>query len=113
MSKPATPTPASNTLLLRRQLVELNKNPVEGFSAGEHGFPVIHGKITYESSNLGLVDEDNLLEWEVMIIGCVPDRVPFHRTSSNLREFTFCGRKDHQTRYSTRHIHRELMSPSN
>ncbi|KIY69582.1 ubiquitin-conjugating enzyme [Cylindrobasidium torrendii FP15055 ss-10] len=49
MSKPGTPTP-SNTLLLRRQLTELTKRPVEGFSAG-------------------LVDDDNLYEWEIMIIG--------------------------------------------
>lgn len=33
MSKPGTPT-SSNTLLLRRQLTELTKRPVEGFSAG-------------------------------------------------------------------------------
>ncbi|KAI0298013.1 ubiquitin-conjugating enzyme/RWD-like protein [Russula brevipes] len=47
----STPTPpASNTLLLRRQLSELTKHPVEGFSAG-------------------LVDESSLYEWEVMIIG--------------------------------------------
>ncbi|KAH8993193.1 ubiquitin-conjugating enzyme [Lactarius akahatsu] len=43
-------SPASNTLLLRRQLTELTKHPVEGFSAG-------------------LVDENNLYEWDVMIIG--------------------------------------------
>ncbi|KAJ8516205.1 hypothetical protein ONZ45_g6480 [Pleurotus djamor] len=48
MSKPSTT--ASNTLLLRRQLQELTKRPVEGFSAG-------------------LVDDDNLYEWEIMIIG--------------------------------------------
>ena len=40
----------SNTLLLRRQLTELTKRPVEGFSAG-------------------LVDDNNLYEWEIMIIG--------------------------------------------
>lgn len=49
MSKPGTPQ-AGNNLILRRQLQELSKNPVEGFSAG-------------------LVDDNNLLEWEVMIIG--------------------------------------------
>ncbi|KAJ6482906.1 ubiquitin-conjugating enzyme [Mycena vitilis] len=49
MSKPSTPT-ASNTLLLRRQLTELTKHPVEGFSAG-------------------LVDDDNLYEWEILVIG--------------------------------------------
>ncbi|KNZ77354.1 Ubiquitin-conjugating enzyme E2 G1 [Termitomyces sp. J132] len=48
MSKPASNN--SNTLLLRRQLTELTKRPVEGFSAG-------------------LVDDDNLYEWEVLIIG--------------------------------------------
>ncbi|KAF8486991.1 ubiquitin-conjugating enzyme [Russula ochroleuca] len=41
---------ASNTLLLRRQLTEITKHPLEGFSAG-------------------LVDESNLYEWDVMIIG--------------------------------------------
>ncbi|KAF8890662.1 ubiquitin-conjugating enzyme [Infundibulicybe gibba] len=51
MSKPPTPgQPASNTLLLRRQLTELTKRPVEGFSAG-------------------LVDDDNLYEWEILVIG--------------------------------------------
>lgn len=35
MSKPSTPNQAaSNTLILRRQLTELTKHPVEGFSAG-------------------------------------------------------------------------------
>ncbi|CAB1316851.1 unnamed protein product [Coregonus sp. 'balchen'] len=37
-------------LLLRRQLAELNKNPVEGFSAG-------------------LIDDNDLYRWEVLIIG--------------------------------------------
>nr|GAT51045.1 ubiquitin-conjugating enzyme [Mycena chlorophos] len=50
MSKPGTPGAASNTLLLRRQLAELTKHPVEGFSAG-------------------LVDENDFYEWEIMIIG--------------------------------------------
>ncbi|KAJ3937679.1 MAG: ubiquitin-conjugating enzyme [Lentinula lateritia] len=49
MSKPSTPS-NSNTLLLRRQLTELTKHPVEGFSAG-------------------LVDENNLYEWEILVIG--------------------------------------------
>ncbi|KAJ7145824.1 ubiquitin-conjugating enzyme/RWD-like protein [Mycena epipterygia] len=51
MSKPSTPgQTASNTILLRRQLTELTKHPVEGFSAG-------------------LVDDDNLYEWEILVIG--------------------------------------------
>jgi len=37
-------------LLLRKQLAELNKNPVEGFSAG-------------------LIDDEDIFKWEVMIIG--------------------------------------------
>ncbi|TFK97817.1 ubiquitin-conjugating enzyme [Pterulicium gracile] len=51
-SKPSTPggKTNSNTLLLRRQLQELTKNPVQGFSAG-------------------LVDDDNMFEWEILIIG--------------------------------------------
>ncbi|KAF6750780.1 ubiquitin-conjugating enzyme [Ephemerocybe angulata] len=49
MSKPSSQT-ASNTLLLRRQLAELTKRPIEGFSAG-------------------LVDENNIYEWDIMIIG--------------------------------------------
>lgn len=43
------------TLLLMKQLKDLNKNPVEGFSAG-------------------LVDESNPFEWEIMIIG-PPDTI--------------------------------------
>ncbi|KAF9354959.1 Ubiquitin-conjugating enzyme E2 15 [Mortierella sp. AD094] len=39
-----------STLLLQRQLKELTKNPVEGFSAG-------------------LVDDDNIFEWEIVIMG--------------------------------------------
>lgn len=42
----------NTNLILRRQLLDLSKNPVEGFSAG-------------------LVDDSNLLEWEVVIIGPV------------------------------------------
>ncbi|XP_065197437.1 ubiquitin-conjugating enzyme E2 G1-like [Sycon ciliatum] len=38
------------SLLLRKQLQELNKNPVDGFSAG-------------------LLDDDDIYKWEVMIIG--------------------------------------------
>ncbi|XP_033102386.1 ubiquitin-conjugating enzyme E2 G1-like [Anneissia japonica] len=37
-------------LLLKRQLIDLQKNPTEGFSAG-------------------LVDDENLFKWEVLIIG--------------------------------------------
>ncbi|XP_056140564.1 ubiquitin-conjugating enzyme E2 G1a isoform X1 [Lampris incognitus] len=43
-------TEPQSALLLRRQLAELNKNPVEGFSAG-------------------LKDDDDLYKWEVLIIG--------------------------------------------
>ncbi|KZT66751.1 ubiquitin-conjugating enzyme [Daedalea quercina L-15889] len=51
MSKSSLPTSVpSNTLLLRRQLTELKKRPLEGFSAG-------------------LVDDNNFYEWEIMIIG--------------------------------------------
>ncbi|KAF8317902.1 ubiquitin-conjugating enzyme [Clavulina sp. PMI_390] len=39
-----------NNLILRRQLADLKKNPVDGFSAG-------------------LVDDDNLLVWEIVLIG--------------------------------------------
>ncbi|XP_006455870.1 hypothetical protein AGABI2DRAFT_195199 [Agaricus bisporus var. bisporus H97] len=49
---PSASSQPSNTasLILKRQLAELTKSPVEGFSAG-------------------LVDDGNLYEWEVMIIG--------------------------------------------
>ncbi|KAG7483717.1 hypothetical protein MATL_G00041340 [Megalops atlanticus] len=43
-------TEPQSALLLRRQLAELNKNPVEGFSAG-------------------LIDDNDLYRWEVLIIG--------------------------------------------
>ncbi|CAL8405704.1 unnamed protein product [Arctogadus glacialis] len=39
-----------SNLLLRKQLGELNKNPVEGFSAG-------------------LIDDDDIYQWEVVVIG--------------------------------------------
>jgi ubiquitin-conjugating enzyme E2 G1 len=39
-----------SALLLRKQLAELNKNPVEGFSAG-------------------LIDDNDIYRWEVLIIG--------------------------------------------
>eukprot|EP01104_Vermistella_antarctica_P002881 TRINITY_DN13082_c0_g1_i1.p1 TRINITY_DN13082_c0_g1~~TRINITY_DN13082_c0_g1_i1.p1 ORF type:complete len:170 (+),score=33.32 TRINITY_DN13082_c0_g1_i1:53-562(+) len=45
-----TGTSSQATLLLQKQLRELNKNPVEGFSAG-------------------LKDDSNVFEWEVMIMG--------------------------------------------
>ncbi|KAF9939197.1 Ubiquitin-conjugating enzyme E2 15 [Mortierella antarctica] len=41
---------SQSSLLLKRQLIELTKNPVEGFSAG-------------------LVDDDNIFEWEIVIMG--------------------------------------------
>lgn len=45
----------SNTLTLPpgHSLAELRKHPVEGFSAG-------------------LVDDDNVFEWEITIFGCAP-----------------------------------------
>lgn len=39
-----------SALMLQRQLMELNKNPVEGFSAG-------------------LIDEADLYNWEILIVG--------------------------------------------
>jgi len=39
-----------SALLLRKQLNELKKNPVEGFSAG-------------------LIDDNDIYKWEVLIIG--------------------------------------------
>jgi hypothetical protein len=59
----------SNTLLLRRQLIELNRNPVEGFSAGMRASDQLRLDVYANLAAKGLVDEDNLLEWEVMIIG--------------------------------------------
>ncbi|KZS95368.1 ubiquitin conjugating enzyme [Sistotremastrum niveocremeum HHB9708] len=49
MSKAQSSSTQSN-IILKRQLMELQKRPVEGISAG-------------------LVDDDNILEWEVMLIG--------------------------------------------
>ncbi|CAK9784730.1 ubiquitin-conjugating enzyme [Cutaneotrichosporon oleaginosum] len=51
-SKPGTPlsNTANSSLLLRKQLRDLQKNPVDGFSAG-------------------LVDDDNILEWSIVIMG--------------------------------------------
>ncbi|XP_078404842.1 ubiquitin-conjugating enzyme E2 G1a [Cetorhinus maximus] len=47
---PLNMTEPQSALLLRRQLAELNKNPVDGFSAG-------------------LIDDNDLYRWEVLIIG--------------------------------------------
>jgi ubiquitin-conjugating enzyme E2 G1 len=80
MSTNSTMTPlASNTLLLRRQLAELTKHPVEGFSAG--AYPIILSRPFQRSrpdSHLreGLVDENNLYEWDVMIIGFALSSLP-------------------------------------
>jgi ubiquitin-conjugating enzyme E2 G1 len=69
-----TPNSQSSTpnLILKRQLIELQKRPVEGFSAGT--IPVRlnmfrSNLFVSHDNNLGLVDDDNILEWEVMIIG--------------------------------------------
>ncbi|OXC67069.1 hypothetical protein AYX13_04341 [Cryptococcus neoformans] len=43
---------ANSSLILRKQLMELQKHPVDGFSAG-------------------LVDDDNMLEWDIVIMGPV------------------------------------------
>lgn len=68
MSKPAAGN-QSNSLLLRRQLVELTKHPVEGFSAG--GCLSTDDLIPDPNplNMQGLVDDDNLYEWEILIIG--------------------------------------------
>jgi ubiquitin-conjugating enzyme E2 G1 len=61
---------ASN--LLRRQLAELTKHPVEGFSAGLYPIiPLYSFQRPRPDSHLreGLGDDNNLYEWEVMIIG--------------------------------------------
>jgi hypothetical protein len=69
MSKPAAGN-QSNSLLLRRQLVELTKHPVEGFSAG--GCLFANDLPDPNPLNVqGLVDDDNLYEWEILIIGYV------------------------------------------
>ena len=60
---------ASNTLLLRRQLQELMKHPVEGFSAGKIYLTFLSWLRRDVVS--GLVNEDNLYEWEILIIGWV------------------------------------------
>jgi hypothetical protein len=70
---------ASNTLLLRRQLAELTKHPVEGFSAGAYpGILLQSFQLAQPDSHLreGLVDENNLYEWEIMIIGFVSPPLP-------------------------------------
>jgi ubiquitin-conjugating enzyme E2 G1 len=61
----------SNSLLLRRQLVELTKHPVEGFSAGGFPSPMICFLDPDPLNVQGLVDDDNLYEWEILIIGYV------------------------------------------
>ena len=70
MSKPPA-TANSNTLILRRQLAELTKRPVEGFSAGGRLCTFDHLRGSDPCLCQGLVDDDNLYEWEIMIIGFV------------------------------------------
>lgn len=66
---------SNSSLILRRQLSELTKHPVEGFSAGNA--PRNRMCRTLLTPNLlvshpqGLVDDNNLYEWEVMIIGYI------------------------------------------
>lgn len=66
-------TASANAILLRRQLAELTKHPVDGFSAGAvySLFPpsVVQTMINSPFSSKGLVDDSNMFEWEVMIIG--------------------------------------------
>jgi len=50
ISSPATMAEPQSALLLRKQLAELSKNPMEGFSAG-------------------LIDDSDIYRWEVLIIG--------------------------------------------
>jgi hypothetical protein len=77
---------ASNTLLLRRQLAELTKHPVEGFSAGTYPTILLQSfQLARPDSHLreGLVDENNLYEWDIMIIGFVsPLSFPSYLLSS-------------------------------
>lgn len=98
----STVTPlASNTLLLRRQLAELTKHPVEGFSAGAYPTILLQSfQLAQPDSHLreGLVDESNLYEWEIMIIGFVsPPHPPLPLvllsalTPPLLRALTFDG----------------------
>ncbi|WVF70371.1 hypothetical protein IAT40_005161 [Kwoniella sp. CBS 6097] len=51
-TKPGTPisSTSNSSLILRKQLLDLQKSPVDGFSAG-------------------LVDDDNILEWQIVIMG--------------------------------------------
>ncbi|WWC58942.1 uncharacterized protein I303_101487 [Kwoniella dejecticola CBS 10117] len=51
-TKPGTPisNTSNSSLILRKQLLDLQKSPVDGFSAG-------------------LVDDDNILEWQIVIMG--------------------------------------------
>ena len=82
-SQSASPAP-SNTLLLRRQLMELTKHPVEGFSAGTLPALVEIARIKSEMIS-GLVDESNFYEWEVLIIGYVMPLYYLHHTTDRDR----------------------------
>jgi ubiquitin-conjugating enzyme E2 G1 len=88
---------APNTLLLRRQLAELTKHPVEGFSAGAYPTILLQSfQLAQPDSHLreGLVDESNLYEWEVMIIGFVspPSSPSFASCPPSPTPSTFSGR---------------------
>lgn len=85
-----SPSPASNTLLLRRQLTELTKHPVEGFSAGSYPkiLPQPFQRCPDSYLREGLVDENNFYEWDVMIIGFATFLVTslcWHYPDANIR----------------------------
>ena len=70
MSKPSG-SGNNNHLILRRQLQELTRRPVEGFSAGLARSHPDHSELDVLMHYTGLTDDNNLLEWEVIIIGYV------------------------------------------
>lgn len=60
---------STSALTLKRQLAELTKNPVEGFSAGAIPNLCDSCLCLTAVSLTGLVDDSNFYEWEIMIIG--------------------------------------------
>jgi len=60
---------STSALTLKRQLAELTKNPVEGFSAGAVLNLYNFLSCLTAVCCTGLVDDKSFYEWEIMIIG--------------------------------------------
>ncbi|RZF38784.1 hypothetical protein LSTR_LSTR008154 [Laodelphax striatellus] len=78
-----------SALLLRKQLTELKKCPVDGFSAG-------------------LIDESNVYKWEVMVIGHALQRWILQGTSHLSQGVSFTAAHNEVRLRHVAHEHRQI-----